>query len=323
MDSKKISVIIPVYNVERFLSKCLDSVINQSYPNLEIILIDDGSSDDSPRICDLYAKKDKRFNVFHKNNGGISETRNYGLDRATGDYIMFVDSDDYIHEDMCSIMLKNASETIADMVLCNYYIDDSNGNVIIPDNILKTELITPDIYIHQFITERNICYVSPCFKLYKKFIFDSLRYPVGYIHEDEFAMHKIVYQCSKISSISDRLYYYVQSDHSIMRSKFSAKRMDAAYAILDQYHFSKKIGNQEFRDFSVQRLSSLISEYQQHLDDPECEERYYDLIKKVRFLFYEKQAWSNVSWRGRLYYRLGIIFPHAMNLLYTYYSKRK
>lgn len=123
----KISIIVPIYKVEIYLRKCVDSIVNQTYKNIEILLIDDGSPDNCGIICDEYAKKDERIKVIHKKNGGLSDARNYGIEASSGDYIMFVDSDDYISKDMCEILLKKALENNADIVSCNFkeiYIDN-------------------------------------------------------------------------------------------------------------------------------------------------------------------------------------------------------
>ena len=117
-----ISIIIPVYNIEKYLSKCLESIAIQSYQNLEILLIDDGSSDRSPEICDAYKKKDKRFCVIHKENGGLSSARNAGIEIASGKYLLFVDGDDYIDKDMVKILYKRIKQDKSDMAFCNYLV---------------------------------------------------------------------------------------------------------------------------------------------------------------------------------------------------------
>ena len=117
-----LSIIVPIYNVEQYVDKCIQSILNQTYQNLEIILVDDGATDRSGSIADSYAAKDKRIKVLHKENGGISDARNYGLDHVTGDYILFVDSDDFIENTMCERLFAVANSTNADMVSCNYYI---------------------------------------------------------------------------------------------------------------------------------------------------------------------------------------------------------
>ena len=126
-----LSIIVPIYNVEQYIDKCIQSILNQTYQNLEIILVDDGATDRSGSIADSYAAKDKRIKVFHKENGGISDARNYGLDHVTGDYILFVDSDDFIENTMCERLFTIANSTHADMVSCNYYIYRGDDDISI------------------------------------------------------------------------------------------------------------------------------------------------------------------------------------------------
>ena len=114
-----VSVIVPIYKVEKYLNKCVDSIINQSYKNLEIILVDDGSPDKCGEICDKYAEKDSRVKVIHKENGGLSDARNAGIDIAKGDYLLFVDSDDWITSNICEVLIKNANDNLSDIIACN------------------------------------------------------------------------------------------------------------------------------------------------------------------------------------------------------------
>ena len=176
--AKKISVIVPVYKVEPYLSRCLDSIINQTYRNLEIILVDDGSPDRCGEICDEYARQDSRIRVIHKANGGLSDARNHGIDVAIGDYIAFVDSDDYIATDMYEKMLARLELDNSDMVVCNYYRFDEgsappkDGYIQLPDRVLTQD------EAFDFYLQIGGDYVSAWNKLYKRTIFDDLRYPV-------------------------------------------------------------------------------------------------------------------------------------------------
>ena len=150
----KLSVIVPVYNVENYLNKCITSIVEQTYKALEIILVDDGATDCSGAIADSYAAKDKRIKVFHKENGGLSDARNYGLDHVTGDYILFVDSDDFIENTMCERLFTVANSTNADMVSCNYYIyrGDDDISIFNLTHVKKSERIRPD-----YVSRRTKC----------------------------------------------------------------------------------------------------------------------------------------------------------------------
>lgn len=190
--SAKISVIVPVYKVEPYLSRCLDSIINQTYRNLEIILVDDGSPDHCGEICDEYARQDSRIRVIHKSNGGLSDARNHGIDVATGDYIAFVDSDDYVTTDMYEKMLARLEFDNSDMVVCNYYRFDEGsvppeyGYINLPDRVLSKD------EAFDFYLQIGGDYVSAWNKLYKRGIFADLRYPTGKIYEDTFVICEVL-----------------------------------------------------------------------------------------------------------------------------------
>ena len=216
MDSM-ISVIVPVYKVEKYLNKCVNSILGQTYQNLEIILIDDGSPDNCGAICDAYAKKDSRIEVIHKKNGGLSDARNSGLDIAKGDYIAFVDSDDYIHCEMIEKLLCSSKENDADISICSAQMVDEQNRAL---GVLP---VTPGVYTGiQVIEEYDYfhgAYVVAWNKLYKRHIFDNLRYDVGKIHEDEFSFHRVFSKCKIVSCVDDALYYYLQRSGSIMSKR--------------------------------------------------------------------------------------------------------
>ena len=230
-----ISVIIPVYNLENYIEQCIKSVINQTYANLEIIIIDDGSTDNSGNICDLWQKQDNRISVIHKKNSGLSDARNIGLDLAKGDYISFVDGDDWIHPQMYEILLRYYENENIDMVCCKLVkveektINDFN-NVDIDG---KYAILTPtDALLDLSITD-----VTACNKLYKRKLFNQIRYPHGRYHEDEWVIHRLLYECNKIVSTDAGLYYYMMREGSITHT-FSKKRvLDGVEAYIDRVNF--------------------------------------------------------------------------------------
>ena len=211
-----ISVIVPVYNVEKYLRRCIDSIINQTYTNLEIILVDDGSPDNCGKICDEYADKDSRIKVIHQQNGGLSAARNAGLDIATGDYIGFVDSDDYIAPEMYEKLYEALVQSDADVSICNFQRVDEEGNR------LKTrEKINNDIFTnYQALTElqgnKGLCFIIVCNKLFNKALFNEVRFPLGKKCEDNYIAHKLIYNSKRAVCIDDILYYYLQRETSIM-----------------------------------------------------------------------------------------------------------
>ncbi|MGM9536201.1 MAG: glycosyltransferase family 2 protein [Intestinibacter sp.] len=234
----KISIVVPVYNVEKYLNRCVDSIINQTYKDLEIILVDDGSTDNCHSICDKYAKVDDRIKVIHKENGGLSDARNIGIENSTGKYISFVDSDDYIHYDMVSRLYKNIKSYKANIAICGYiktYNDIEKFNEIevneikCLNNIEAIDLLFDENLGSNFIVSWG--------KLYDIKLFKNILYPVGKIHEDEFTTYKLLYASEKIVYDSTPLYYYYQREDSIMNIKFNKNRMSIFDAFYEQIEF--------------------------------------------------------------------------------------
>ena len=234
-----VSVIVPVYNVERFLDRCVHSLTNQTYRRLEIILVDDGSPDGSSELCDEWAKRDERVRVIHKLNGGLSDARNAGLDTMHGDFVAFVDSDDYVEPDYVERLYAGIGD--ADMSVCSIICEDSNGitqseNIAIADvpTVIKSEE-----YLHRAMLDWRL--VVAWNKLYKASAWESLRFPVGRIHEDEYVLHQVADQCDTINVLPDGLYHYVANDNSITHSDFSIKNLDRleAWALRMKYCVDK------------------------------------------------------------------------------------
>ena len=224
-----ISVIVPVYNVEDYLGKCIDSIINQTYYNLEIILIDDGSTDKSGIICDNYKKIDKRIKVVHQENAGLSNARNTGLDLANGSLISFVDSDDYLELSMLEELKHTMDITKSDISVCDFnrIIDGDKKNKNKQTNeiiILKNK----DKYIY-LQNEYNSIYPNAWNKLYKKELFDNIRYPDGKLFEDTYIICDLLSKAKVVSYLSKPLYNYVYRKESIMNN-YSYNHLDQVIA---------------------------------------------------------------------------------------------
>lgn len=214
---KKISVIVPVYNVERYLKRCIESIINQTYKDLEIILVDDGSTDSSGNICDEYKKIDKRISVIHKKNGGLSDARNEGLKVVTGTYIAFVDSDDFLDLDMYEYMQKNIEKENADIVICGTKIDYDNGKIIVKSSKKLEEFDTKRALIE--LNSFKTFDMSVWNKLYKKSVIDRIMFPVGKKSEDYFVMYRYFDRAQKVVVLPEAKYHYIQRENSISRGK--------------------------------------------------------------------------------------------------------
>ena len=210
-----ISVIVPIYKVEKYLRKCIDSIITQTYKNLEIFLVDDGSPDNCGAICDEYARKDERIKVIHKENGGLSSARNAALDVATGDFIMFVDSDDWVEPEFCEKALYTAIRNNVQIVAFGY------NNVYTRDGKIqkratdKPRIVPSTEAIRHLILKDEVIFNFAWNKIYKRTLFDEIRYPVGMTYEDNAVTYLVIHYADNIFVSNDILYNYVRRKESI------------------------------------------------------------------------------------------------------------
>lgn len=220
----KISIIVPIYNVEKYINKCIESIINQTYTNLEIILVDDGSPDNCGKICDEYAKKDRRIKVIHKKNGGLSDARNKGINLATGDYIMYVDSDDYLELTACEELFDVITKTNSDIVCFNLVKKNEFGEIIDNNNIYSqenTKKIIKMTYKEAMIDNlyrKNIRYEAGS-KIYINKIAKKIEFPINMLAEDYATFYKFLNQTNNIVFYDRCLYNYIQRAGSIMSEK--------------------------------------------------------------------------------------------------------
>ena len=222
-----ISVIVPIYNSEKHLNKCVDSILNQTYKDLEIILIDDGSTDNSPKICDEYAKNDNRIKVIHKENGGLSSARNAGLKIATGEYITFVDSDDYIDVTMYEKMHASIKKPNADICMCGSKTVDKNCKEIARDILPDDCLFTGEDIILNFVIKLKTAVWN---KLFRYEIVKNIHFPPGRVHgEDLVFLSMFLDKTTTMSTVSDACYFYFKRQNSITTSRFSERAFDEIY----------------------------------------------------------------------------------------------
>ena len=239
-----ISVIVPIYKVEEDLDRCIKSIVNQTYKNLEIILVDDGSPDACPNMCDEWAKKDDRIVVVHKKNEGIGIARNTGIELSKGEYLCFVDSDDYITEDSIQIMYNRIKQDNSELVVARpiiVYKDGSKKNP--PDNIQAITIEKPES-VTMFNDGKSLLsrYVWVWGKLYKKSVFDDIRFLPLKHSEDLQIWPRVIDRCNLISIIPDAVYYYVQRDISIVHTMNYQKYLDSIVAMLFVADFFEEHG---------------------------------------------------------------------------------
>ena len=322
-----ISVIIPVYNVEDFLCKCVDSVLAQTFKDIEIILVDDGSTDKSGEICDEYAEKDDRIKVIHKENGGLSSARNAGLDIAKGEYIGFVDSDDYISYEMYEKLLCAAKRYSADLVICNIkcfsesesgeetsWVSETCGGK--RGRILPNEILNDIKMLRAF-------YPSACNKLYAKEIFTNIRYPEGFWYEDKYVLLDIICAANAIACIGDSLYCYYMREGSIIHTAFNSKtffRLNFTWKFLN---FFIERGNAEgISSYEFEYLKEFLSVYYNSFGkDKEVRrtaKKYLrDLRKQVKIIRRQK----TICRLHRLMFEISAISPVLCYPLYRYILK--
>lgn len=257
----EISVIVPVYKVEKYLTKCVDSILAQTFTDFELWLVDDGSPDHCGIICDEYARKDARVKVIHKKNGGLSDARNAALDVMQGEYVFFVDSDDWIAVDALEIMYAASKRTGAEVATGNIisvYEDGTEKLLYSPtqkEKILKDEEILA-----------TLLQPSACNRLYKAELFRKLRYPVGRLYEDAFVYHKILAQIDSMVLVGRNTYYYLIRSGSIMNSEYNIRFTDIVDAVYDRAVWLDSIGQKKLADETRLFVYSQVGVAYAHLN---------------------------------------------------------
>ena len=251
----KVSVIVPIYNVEQYLIHCVQTILQQSYENLEIILVDDGSPDNCGKICDEFAVQDCRVKVIHKQNGGLSDARNAGIDIATGDYITFIDSDDYVMSDMIEFLMNIIAKENTDIAQCAYIRcrSDSINNVQQDPSQSNKYTVYSESKMSAYLKDKTII-TATWGKIYKKSLFNKIRFPVGRLHEDVFTTYKLIHEAGSVAVTDYVGYVYRINENSIITSKFSPKRLDSVYGKIELSEFIEA----NYHDLRRQAYSGII-----------------------------------------------------------------
>lgn len=313
----KVSIIVPVYNVADYLNECLESLVNQKYNNIEILLIDDGSSDNSLVLCNKWAKRDSRIQVFHKKNGGLSDARNYGIDRAKGKYIAFVDSDDYVTEDYISSMYNNIIKYSVKISACGFAHLYNNGTIK-EINFSNIEMMYSENEAQKYLNIIGYFNVSACNKLFLASLFEEIRFPIGKKSEDWFIMYKIIEKAKSIYYSSEIKYIYRQRSGSITKSsKANIEAIDAAQEVYDYFKDNKIVS-----PYALQSLIfAIIGVYNYELI------RYKNLnLKNYRSKVLElknKIIYCELSTSRKIQLFLFIYFPYLYNVLFKFFDKKR
>lgn len=236
MDTPLISVIVPVYKVEKYLDRCVQSIVDQTYRNLEIILVDDGSPDNCPVMCDAWAERDSRIKVIHKKNGGLSDARNAGMAVATGSFMGFIDSDDYVSPEMYQLLYDRMIADGSDIAACGVEMVFEDGSPARPLTKSGSCVLEQETAMEAVVRESWL--KQPVwYKLYKTALIRDIPFPVGKYHEDVFWTWQAVTRANQVSVIDTPCYFYVQRSGSIMAERYSLRRLDAVEAKQQRLEF--------------------------------------------------------------------------------------
>lgn len=297
MDQSLIQVIVPIYNVKEYIKPCLDSILRQTYSNLEIILVNDGSTDGIEQVLDEYASKDSRIKVINQANLGLQAARNKGLDNCTGEYISFIDSDDVINDRFYAMLYAAITQTNSDIQMCGFKFLYTNKNDLDDINNLgdaeqlrfKDSIVdNGDAYLESDIYS-NFGYVMVVSKLYKRDVWKDLRFPLGKYHEDEWVIADMLHN-RRIIEISDKLYYYRQREGQITGNGLTVKKLDAAEAILQRVDRYKQFGLSDKAILNTYFGQLHIFRGYFPLKDPEIKKAYKEILKIYRQNVFKYQS---------------------------------
>ena len=328
----KLFFVIPVYNVEKYLKRCVDSVIKQTYDNIQIVLINDGSTDTSGSICDEYAKKYNNVTVIHKENGGLSDARNAGLkyvfeNAADTDYLTFLDSDDFVRCDYAKRMIELCEKNSCDLAQCGYEKGDKDG--FSPDNnVVRTHCTTNNLALLGYMLKSQ-----SCAKLYKVRVFSGVTFPYGVINEDEFVTYKAVYNSDKVIFTDENLYYYYQHSTSIMdnvakKLKNNPRRYDFMEAYRQRIEFfeEKKLPDQVMKT-KEKICTDIILRYCEQMyikkEDRDTDSMDGTYLRIYRKNFKEMIKRHNMPMKKRLMYNAFYAMPLSAVLMGKIFTLRK
>ena len=303
-----ISVIIPVYKVEKYLCRCVDSVLEQTYTNMEIILVDDGSPDNCPVMCDEYARQDSRVKVIHQENAGLSGARTAGIDMAQGQWLAFVDSDDYLAADFLERLYQACVDTGSSLSVCRW--EYVRGETIPEHGTGETRVYTGREMLANLYVPDGAYFVVAWNKLYRKELFEDIRYPLGRIHEDEATTYRIYDKVKKAAYVDRSLYGYFVTPVSITRG-FNPKRMDWVTAVAERLDFFEQKGYTELMVPGLQALADGSIDIWFGLRDqlPGSEKQQEEIRTLIREGLRRVKKYGKFPLRTEIGYRLFLTWP--------------
>lgn len=313
--SDLVSVIVPVYNVRKYLEECVNSILNQDYQNIEIVLVDDGSTDGSSELCDHIKLKDERISVYHKKNGGLSDARNFGIKKSKGNIIVFTDSDDVVCSNMITRLYNDLTDNGADISIVDithFY----NEEEPIFEHIKETNIIQPEAALCDMLYQKNFL-VSACGKMFKKELFKSILFPKNMLYEDSAIMYKLIDNSKTITYNKSKLYGYRHRGKSITTSSFSKRNLDII-TISDEIveYFSTRSENL----VKASRAYRLNSHFRIFLTIPNTEEYKKYRIKSEDYIKKNCKAIlkdKNIRSKMRIAIYCYIFFKPILKLIYS------
>lgn len=289
MEQPKVSVIVPVYNVMPYLRKCIDSIVNQTYEQLEILLVDDGSTDGSGKVCDEYAEHDCRVRVIHKKNGGLSDARNVGIEAATGEYVAFIDSDDFVSEAFIEVMLKALCDSHADMSMVKREsafwdgekLDNNIPIIRTADENIQVSVLNPHDALERMLY-RDIN-TGAQFKFLKREILGDIRFPVGWLYEDMATTYKMIQSSECIALVDAPIYAYRKRKDSIIRQKYDSKKLTMLFVTEQAEKDILSYDPTLRKAFFARKFSNMCTVFLQiPKEDKKDRELFWDNIKQCR-----------------------------------------
>ncbi|MGM8364857.1 glycosyltransferase family 2 protein [Virgibacillus sp. W0181] len=316
----KVSIIALIYNLEAYTPLCINSVLEQTFEDFELILVNDGSTDNSGRICEEYAKKDERIVVIHKNNAGIAAARNTGIAHASGKYITFIDCDDYFHEQMVEILYKQIVTNKADIAMCDFLptkegIEDQRKD--------RLEDYTVSTYTNRQVLyglyEEGHTYVVPWNKLYRKELFKNVKYPDGYLYDDEFTAHRLLYEAKKTVYVHVPLYFYVIRNGSTTHSPMTEKKFDKVLALHDRAEFFRLKNLPELEEKALDNFTVYFFWYylNSQIELPKADDRRTEIKKIYNQLFFRIIKSRQTNKREKVVYSVFRFSPYIHKHLFT------
>ena len=304
----QISVIVPVYNSEKYIARCVDSVLSQTFSDLELILMDDGSSDASPAICDAYARQDPRVHVIHQKNAGVCVARNNALDwvfaNSNSQWLFFIDNDDWMHPETLERLHKAALEADVQISICGYELTSGQEPQVTEEQLEPVIWKAADFYPQHFVNA-TVCWG----KLYCRSIFAGKRYPPGKFLEDEFLTYRLLFESDRLAVIPAPLYAYFYNDTGITKSKWKPKRLDAWEAYEQQIAFFEERGLMELSYF---RYREYLHSGMRHLAEAEADPSAF--AKEIQFIEKRMRDVIRRAWK-RKYIEFWIDF----DMLYRFF----